>query len=540
MANLKPKYQFKIDVKKEIKKGMDIADMQDMAIKYKGVDGEHISEIIKELNLNNAVNEALSAENKKANLVYQEIDSMFIKHYPDIAIYEQENNITFCEYRNGVYEMLSTQEIELMVDEFFILNELHQHRTSTRNIKDTVARISRSHTVKNKRRFTDSIIENQTYLCNMIDGLLNPVTEEITPHRKDYYSLSQINQTLNAEQTMDIFKEKFLKNLEKASKGFSDMLQEVAGYVLFDKGNSLEKFIVFYGPTARNGKNTFTKVLTGLLGKRYVSHLPLNTLCTPSAHAMRGIVGKKLNISDEISGEHVKAGNLTSLTGRGVININPKGKDDFSYQPVCSFILCCNTQPKFMEDIGMNARMLIIPFYHHMKEEDRIENFPELVLEKEGGAILKWALEGYQRLMKRGKFEMSEESKKLLKQNNENNNNIVNFLSNHTIVTGDLTGPIVKKTELWEHFKSFCIDENVRYVPKKTEFYQSIESYGMKHGTIEESRDANDRGYVGLLIPTGYSDIETLRKEYKEMLEQKKKDETTLDIAQQLLDNNQF
>ena len=152
MPNLKPKYQFKIDVQKELKKGMEVADMQDMAIKYKGVDSEHITKIIKELNLDNAIDQVMTAEAKKANLIYQEIDSMFIKHYPDIAIYEQENNITFCEYRNGVYEMLSNQEIELMVDEFFILHDLHQHRTSTRNIKDTVARISRSLTIKNKRR----------------------------------------------------------------------------------------------------------------------------------------------------------------------------------------------------------------------------------------------------------------------------------------------------------------------------------------------------------------------------------------------------
>jgi putative DNA primase/helicase len=512
---LKPHYKFLDDLSTKLKKvPLSRKDIIQFSKLYEDTTEEEIDIFLEGRKKMSLAMSAIAQAKPEEAEKYKQLDILFIEENPDIAIYEQENNITFCKYENGVYKMLSNQQIELMVDGYFIKHGLMAHRTSTKNIKDTIARIARSLTIQNKRRFTDEIMENQPHLCNMIDGLLDPITGNIEEHRKDYFSLSQIEHSFNVEQNMDMFTDKFLANLEKASPGFVELMQDITGYILFDKGNSLEKFIVLYGPTSRNGKNAYTKILTGLIGKRYVSHLSLNTLCTPSAHAMRGIVGKRLNISDEVSGEYIRAGNLTSITGRGVVQINPKGKDDFSYQPICNFLLCANSQPKFMEDIGLQSRLLIVPFYHHMKEEDRIENFPELILKNEGTAILKWALEGYQRLIKNKKFLVTEESKRLLKQNNENNNDIINFLTNYALVTGK--DDFVSKSDLFSSFLDFCTTENISYKHKRNTFFQSIEHYAMRHGGIEESRTSKERGYKGIIIPTGFETPESIRENYED------------------------
>ena len=511
---IKPHYRFLEDLGSKLKKvPLSREDISEFAKGYENTTEEEIDNFLENRKKMSLANIAIAQARPEETETYKQLDYLFTEQYQDIAIYEKENNIDFCKYDKGVYKILSNQQIELLVDKFFVEKGLMAHRTSSKNIKDTIARIARSLTIENGKRFTDEIMSNQPHFCNMIDGLLNPITGEILPHRKDYFSLSQIEHSFKVEQKMDLFYDNFLSNLEKASPGFVELMQDITGYILFDKGNSLEKFIVLYGPTSRNGKNAFTKILTGLIGQRYVSHLSLNTLCTPSSHAMRGIVGKRLNISDEVSGEYIRAGHLTSLTGRGVIQINPKGKDDFSYQPICNFILCANSQPKFMEDIGLQSRLLIVPFYHHMKEEDRIENFPELVLQKEGTAILKWALIGYQRLMKNKKFLVTEESKRLLKQNNENNNDIINFFNNHALVTGE--EDFVSKKELWDEFGKFCVAENITYKHKNKIFFQAVEHYGMRYGGIEEHRTKTARGYQGILLPGFGEDGEDLRERYE-------------------------
>ena len=510
-TKLKPHHNFIEDLKKKLKKVPNLSpeDILAFSALYENVTQQEIDTFLNTRLIDTMADIQIASDSKKAAELYRKIDKLFIEANPDIAIYEQENNITFCKYEHGVYTMLTDQQMELMVDSFFIEKAMLEHRTSTRTIKDTMARIARSLTIKDGKRFTDEILNSQEHFVNLQDGLLNPETGEIQAHRKNYYSLSQIEQKFNEEQSMDMFQEKFLDLQEKASAGFTELIQEAMGYVLFDRGNSLEKLLVFFGPTARNGKTMLTKILAGLMGTRYVSHLSLATLCSPSAHAMRGIVGKRMNISDEVSGEFVKAGNLTSITGRGSITINPKGKDDFSYLPQCSFILCANSQPKFMEDIGLQARMIIIPFYHYVQESERIVNFPELILKNEGSAILKWALVGYQRLLKNKSFTLMEESKRLLKQNNENNNDIVNFLTNYVLANGDFENTkIIKKTDLWNMFQSFCLDENISHKYKKAGFYQAVENYGMRHKTIEEARTGDIRGYKGIVYADEFETME--------------------------------
>jgi P4 family phage/plasmid primase-like protien len=522
---LKPHHNFIEDLKKKLKKVPDLSpeDIQAFASLYENVTQQEIDTFLNARLIDTMADIQIANDSKKANEMYRKIDKLFIEVNPDIAIYEQENNITFCKYEHGVYTMLTDQQMELMVDSFFIEKGMLEHRTSTRVIKDTMARIARSLTIKDGKRFTDEILQSQEHLVNLQDGLLNPNTGDIQPHRKDFYSLSQIQQVFNEEQSMDMFQSKFLDMQEIASTGFTELLQEVTGYVLFDKGNSLEKLIVFYGPTARNGKTMLTKIYTGLMGARYVSHLSLATLCNPSAHAMRGIVGKRLNISDEVSGEFVKAGNLTSITGRGSITINPKGKDDFSYLPQCSFILCANSQPKFMEDIGLQARMIIVPFYHYVKESERIVNFPDLILKNEGSAILKWALKGYQRLQENKGFTITEESKRLLKQNNENNNDIVNFLTNYVYANGDFENTkIIKKTDLWGMFQNFCLDESITHKYKKAMFYQAVENHGMRHKTIEEVRTGDVRGYKGIVYNDEFETMEMFKERLESIKENNK------------------
>jgi P4 family phage/plasmid primase-like protien len=130
-----------------------------------------------------------------------------------------------------------------------------------------------------------------------------------------------------------------------------DVLLQMAAQTLLSKwGNTYKKCYLLKGEK-NSGKTTFLDLLNmRFFGKENCSNIPLHKLINDN-HSSSGIVGKLVNICDELSKIKLEdVGQFKSMTGGGMINIDRKYHDPYSYKCDVTFIFAANAYPPVSED----------------------------------------------------------------------------------------------------------------------------------------------------------------------------------------------
>jgi putative DNA primase/helicase len=176
------------------------------------------------------------------------------------------------------------------------------------------------------------------------------------------------------------------------------LLQEYFGYVLSGRMD-MQKMLFLRGPI-RSGKGTIAYMLGQLVGGRKnfagptLASLGTNFGLTP-------LLGKPLAIiSDARLGNapaHVVVERLLSITGEDTLTVDRKYRDHWTGKLPTRFVMLSNELPKFRDaSTAIATRMLILDltesFYGREDHGLRGKLLPELP------AILKWSLEGLDRL----------------------------------------------------------------------------------------------------------------------------------------------
>ena len=182
------------------------------------------------------------------------------------------------------------------------------------------------------------------------------------------------------------------------------LLQEYIGYVLSGR-TDMQKMLLLIGPT-RSGKGTIARMLTELIGRGNVAGPTLASLGTnfglsPAAGQAAG---------DHLRrppGQHAVA--TPSWSGccrspaRTCSTVDRKYREPWSGKLPTRFVILTNELPRFRDSSGAIAnRMLILQMTESfLGREDRTLDDK---LRAELPAILSWALEGLDRLIRNGRF----------------------------------------------------------------------------------------------------------------------------------------
>lgn len=182
-------------------------------------------------------------------------------------------------------------------------------------------------------------------------------------------------------------------------------LQEMFGY-LVTTDMSQEKAFMLLGPK-RSGKGTMLSMARRLLAKNSVAGPSLKSLGT--TFGLAPLIGKQLAIIDDLrvgaaKEQDLLVENVLKITGRGLFTIDRKFKTAWDGVLPTKLVFVSNVMPKLGDDSSALAGRFIIfntrvSFYG--KEEPRL--FQDK-LEPEVAGVFHWALEGLQRLLKRGHF----------------------------------------------------------------------------------------------------------------------------------------
>ena len=259
---------------------------------------------------------------------------------------------------------------------------------------------------------------NHSLIC-LSNGSLNPLTGKLLKHSSDHFLLNKLLIKWNIKAKCPIWKRTlnqiFQGDPEKKIK--IDMIQELFGYLLTADA-SHHKFWAFIG-AGRNGKSLIVKIIEELVGSENCIAIQLHGL--NNGHVRIGLLNKLVAIASEVEpGEKIPTSILKSIVSGDMITADEKGRPAISWRPYARVIFCMNPEisklPRLNDSSnGFTERAILLQFNRTFTEKEQDKGL-EQKLFKELNGILVWAVQGLQRLNKRGRFIVPASSSNLLEE----------------------------------------------------------------------------------------------------------------------------
>ena len=388
----------------------------------------------------------------------------FRREYQFLAtpISENGKGVTLYRYVNGVFVPDGAE---------WVLSEVARHLgglgTQAR-MDEVVAMLTEYSKIKYKE-----IDPKALDLVNCKNGMLNWRTGTLEKHDPALKSFIQINVEYDpAAKSEDL--DKFIKEV------FPDdcvpLVEEFMGYLLIPS-TSLQKAFVAIGGGG-NGKGTFLKVLTHLLGEENVSTISLHEI-QDNKFAAAGLLGKLANVYHDLDPQILKStGKFKSIVSGDPIAAERKYKDHYSFTPFSRLVFSANEFPRSADKTDAYFdRLIFVEFPNKFRGTDgQILDYDQILIKKPKfmTALLNRALAGLQRLMKNQRFSASVTSENAIEAYKRECSNALDFLADHC---AKAPGGTIPRKELYQKYSGWCDEQGMRPVSAKN-FAKSVREFG--------------------------------------------------------------
>ena len=344
-----------------------------------------------------------------------------------------------------------------------------------------------------------SIFDQQDDLLNTPEGTydLREGTTGKRPHEaKDFLtkmttvSPSSDNQALWQEALSTFFQGDGL---------LMDYVQRQVGMALFGHVYQ-EALLIAYGDGA-NGKSTFWNAIIRVLGS-YSGSLSADLLtfsCRRNVKPeMAELKGKRLVLASELEeGMRLNTSLVKQLCSTDEILAEKKYRAPFRFTPSHTLVLCTNHLPRIgARDRGTWRRIILIPFRAQLSFQGEKKNYADLLVQKAGGAILTWMLEGA-RMAKLLDFQipLPPVVKEVLTTYQEDNDWLMPFLEDCCELDKNYIQP---SGTLYTAYRNYCYRQG-EYTRKQADFYSALLSVG-----YERIRNNKGRYIQGVRLKEAY------------------------------------
>jgi putative DNA primase/helicase len=230
-------------------------------------------------------------------------------------------------------------------------------------------------------------------------------------------------------------------------------LQEWFGYLLTPDTRQ-QKILMMVGPK-RSGRGTIARVLKALAGANSVVNPTLSTLARP--FGLASFIGKPIAVFPDarLSSRPDNAAIvecLLSISGEDDQTIDRKHMPAWTGKLSTRFVLISNELPRLRDASGALAgRLIILRFIRSFFGQEDMALFDRLRPELPG--ILRWAIAGWERLTRRGRFLQPRSAGELVATMDELTSPIAAFLGDRCVLEPDATCPVAAMYESW---RSWC------------------------------------------------------------------------------------
>lgn len=434
--------------------------------------------------LSSATKEKRETSNNQQKEKYQTYEYVIGSRYPHL-IYKLRGD--FYNYADGVYAPIQMEEVRSI----FFREMLEDGLTNYRKVSAIGDKLAALKSLKG-RTFLPSDENPDDNILNFKNGLLDIHNYMLGAHTPQYLSTSQIpifyNHAARCPKWM-----RFLQEVTNHDEDQMKLLQQIAGYCLTTDTRYAKAFI-FYGSGA-NGKSLFCRMIGKLVGRANVSNINLSTLT--KQFGLTGIIGKKVNFIDEISGHYFESNMIKGIISGEPLSADVKFRPEpLEFTPIVKLIFSVNELPKINDTTpGLYRRFLIVPF------DRSFESQPDLRLEEklsgELTGILNWAIEGLKSLRADGRFNETKRNRDAMKSFKSDNSPLVEFLGLHYDPVPSESRSLyeVPVVQIYSQYRNYCFDNG--YKPKAIANF----SREMFHGKIEgyDITKSQVTGKIGVL-----------------------------------------
>ena len=282
------------------------------------------------------------------------------------------------------------------------------------------------------------------------------------------------------------------------------LLQQYVAQCLLGVNNS-QTFLLLIG-TAGGGKSTLVNIIEKLIKRKNCTELRLEHM--NSRFETQRLLGKTLLTAKDVASNFLNtrgAHKLKALTGKDTITIEHKGSN-VATDICCTFnaIITANNTLRVSVDGDAEAwrRRIILISYNNPPPKEKIPNFDDVLLAKEGNGILRWAVEGAVLLLENGgKIIKSDAQKHKVDNLLHESDALSEFIA--TSLELDPQGTVTS-AELLEAFKAFCEKLRWQLLPQRfieTRLPEYIyQAFGLSKRTDVKRHGRNNRGYYGLKL----------------------------------------
>lgn len=298
-------------------------------------------------------------------------------------------------------------------------------------------------------------------LAALPNGLMDLASRELYPPSPLFFSHHALGVEYVPEASEPTEFLAFLHSVYEDDPESVYALQEFVGYLLTSDTRQ-QKALLLVGPK-RGGKGTIARVIRALVGADQVAGPTLSSLAgnfglEPLLHRSVAIIGDA-----RISGRTewaVVAERILSVTGEDVISVDRKFRPGWTGQLGARFVILTNELPRLSDASGALASRFIVltsqaSFY------GREDHGLAARLLQELPAIFRWALDGLERLLDRGRFVQPASAGEAI-QELEDMASPVSAFVREACEFGQGDGFRIVKAHLFESWRTWCAEHGYR------------------------------------------------------------------------------
>lgn len=356
-------------------------------------------------------------------------------------------------------------------------NQLHVYHDGTfTNDADQIAALMRSYVPRLKKSQKAEVLD---YLSDMApvrqeaaaqfiafrNGVLDVVTGVLHEPSPDYVISNVIPWNYNPA-AYNALTDRTLDKIACRDDRIRKLLEECIGYCFY-RENSYNRAFILTGEKA-NGKSTFLKVLTAVLGSRNVSALDLKNLGDRFSKA--SLYKKLANIGDDISDDFIPDTSLfKKITDGGRIEAENKGQKPFDFSPYAKLIFSANDIPRMKDKTGaVMRRLVIIPFNARFSAAD--PDFDpdikfKLTEQSSVEYLIRIGVDGLKRVIQQKDFTQSDKVDAEREQYNLENNPVCAFLADQDEdqVINQATGDVYRRYQVFCQENGYQAVSNISF-----------------------------------------------------------------------------
>ena len=350
--------------------------------------------------------------------------------------------------RAGVYKQVQTKEqVESWITKALASDSLMLPAIKKSNV-ESVHSLMRSYNFCHPDRLNES---PNPYLVNTKTGMLDLLTGEVQPHSRHYRSTTQAPVIWDPDAKCDRWME-WLEQM-KPEADEREQLAEMFGYCLAPEV-SYHVFFFLYGPGG-TGKSTCVDMLEQLVGEENTLALQLEEL--GNAFTRASLVGKQVYLCGELtrkSFQHI--GLIKQISAGEPIYVDVKHQEGFTFRPKGKFVMTSNVHAATPDtSTGFERRFLQINFENQISR-DQMDFSLKAKLQAELPGILRWAVEGFQRLHARGHFAHTAGNQKAIAELMRHRNQVASFVKDAGWMDWDSKECWTPADRVLERFIEWC------------------------------------------------------------------------------------